>query len=75
MQPEVPALYARPEEEELQTHVSVEFDFVKEQPERADAHDARRPCPDVLLHAEVHGEQAEEDAGEFEESDLVFPLR
>lgn len=66
MQPEVPSLNARPEEEHLQAHVCVELDLEKENAERADTDNAGRPRPDILLHAEVDGEETKDDADEFE---------
>ena len=65
MQPEVPSLNAGPEEEHLQAHIRVELYFEEENAERADADDACWPRPDVLLHAEVDGEETEDDADEF----------
>ena len=66
MQPEVPTLYARPKKEHLQAHVCVQLDLEEQNAEGAHADDARRPGPDVLLDAEINGEQSKDHAGEFE---------
>ena len=66
MQPKIPALNARPEKEHLQAHVCVELNLEEQNAKRADTDDARRPGPDVLLHAEINAEQTKDDAGEFE---------
>lgn len=68
MQPEVPSLNTRPEEEELQAHVCIEFDLEEKNSERADADDTCRPRPDVLLDAEVDREESEDYACEFEQA-------